>query len=129
MFLQCFASYRGCINHLLPVAQSSEEGIVSARGTDIAVLDDHPTQETQNIGRLLWDKLEVLTIDVSQFSLALLASDGSGIGFSPLVALYSTQQSLVSTSCDWLWQAICLLSCCYLLYNHGNFGKMFLLCR
>ncbi|GFY93900.1 vacuolar protein sorting-associated protein, putative [Actinidia rufa] len=80
MFVDCFASYLRCVGYLLHVVTSSEEHMVTETGEeDMAVQDGHPSREQHNsFQHMMWEQLEVLTIDVSQFSLLLVTEDESG---------------------------------------------------
>ncbi|XP_057499975.1 uncharacterized protein LOC130784197 isoform X3 [Actinidia eriantha] len=80
MFVDCFASYLRCVGYLLHVVTSSEEHMVTETGEeDMAVQDGHPSREQHNsFQHMIWEQLEVLTIDVSQFSLLLVAEDEPG---------------------------------------------------
>ena len=95
MFVDCFASYLRCVGYLLHVVTSSEEHMVTEAGEDMAVQDGHPKREQHNsFQHMIWEQLEVLTIDVSKFSLLLVAEDESGINISSPIVCYKIMLSL-----------------------------------
>lgn len=88
MFFQCFSSYQRFIRHLLPVARPPVENLRAALVENMAAGDDHPRQERDTIRQNVnWEKLDQLTIGLSEFSLVLVARDESGISVSPFVAV------------------------------------------
>lgn len=79
MFVEGFASYLHCIRSLLHVA-SLEEHVVTETGEDIAVQDSDPSEGRQKtLQQMIWEPLEVFTVDLSQLSLFLVAAEESGI--------------------------------------------------
>ncbi|KAL7193185.1 hypothetical protein ACSBR2_024904 [Camellia fascicularis] len=79
MFVECYSSYLRCIVNLLHVVQSSKEHMATVTSEDMAVQDGYPSQGKQNtIQQMIWEELEALTLDLSQFSLFLVATDESG---------------------------------------------------
>ncbi|XP_052203810.1 uncharacterized protein LOC127809144 isoform X3 [Diospyros lotus] len=79
MFVECFTSYFSFIRNLLHVLASYEHHKATETGEDMAVQDGHRSQGEQNIlQQMIWGKLEVLRVDLSQFSLFIVAADESG---------------------------------------------------
>ncbi|XP_059638646.1 uncharacterized protein LOC132280907 isoform X2 [Cornus florida] len=80
MFVQWCASFSRCIRNLLHVLPSTQKDIIAETVEDVVILDAQPSQGTQNtFPQVQWEQLELFTIDVSQFSLILVAADESGL--------------------------------------------------
>lgn len=71
MFAQCFASYLRFMKNLLSIIKSSVKQ--GANAQPVAQETQHTTQQCK------WELPEASTINVSQFSLVLVAEDDSGI--------------------------------------------------
>lgn len=73
--------------------------MVTETGEDMAVEDGHPGEQKKNtLQQIIWEQLEVFTVDLSQLSLFLVAAEESGITIARSV-VYKTIPSFSFGSC------------------------------
>ncbi|XP_071913295.1 uncharacterized protein [Coffea arabica] len=78
MFVHCLTLYCHLIGEIWRYVPSPDRVIAAQYGEPMVASNDKPAQDSQQLQKTKWDKLEAFSISISDFTLALLARDEFG---------------------------------------------------